>query len=74
MKKTGNIQRYYEIYSILLPICIVAKAFKALHMYCHTVFGCQSKWMVTHWRWDWFNTTAHSLLRKTGNRQPQPTP
>jgi hypothetical protein len=36
--ETGNTQRYYGIHSVLLPVCTVAAAVKAMCKCCGTVF------------------------------------
>jgi hypothetical protein len=39
---TENSQRYYEIHSVLLPICTVAKAVKAMCKNCSRISGYDS--------------------------------
>lgn len=38
----GNIQSHYEIYSVLLPVCTMSTAVKAVFKYCDRTSGCDS--------------------------------
>jgi hypothetical protein len=41
MDVIGNIQRY-EMYGVLLPVCMVSVAVKAVYKYCSRVLECDS--------------------------------
>jgi hypothetical protein len=43
MDLTENIQRYYETYSVLMPIQTATTAVKAMREYCYGVFGFHSQ-------------------------------